>query len=121
MKRLIAMLLICVSILVLFPQGAVASGEVEEDTSTPTANEESLAIKAKSAILMDAKTGKILYEQNAKLALPPASVTKIMTLLLAMESIESGKIQETDMVTISEYAASMGGSQVFLEIGRAHV
>ena len=74
-------------------------------------------LPCKSAILMDASTGEVLYEQNADEALPPASVTKVMTLLLVMEAIEAGRIQLTDMVRVSENAASMGGSQVFLEEG----
>ncbi len=78
-------------------------------------------LNCKSAILMEASTGKILYEQNADERLPPASVTKIMTLLLVMEAIDAGIIKYTDMVTISANAASMGGSQVFLEEGESMV
>ncbi len=74
-------------------------------------------LPCRSAILMDAATGEVLYEQNADEALPPASVTKVMTLLLVMEAIEEGRIQLTDMVRVSANAASMGGSQVFLEEG----
>ena len=69
------------------------------------------------AILMDAKTGTVFYEKNADQALPPASVTKIMTLLLVMEAVDSGKIKLTDMVSTSAHAASMGGSQVYLKEG----
>lgn len=72
-------------------------------------------IDGRSAILMEASTGKILAEQNADEALPPASVTKVMTLLLIYDSVASGKINWNDSVTISEHAASMGGSQIFLE------
>ena len=71
----------------------------------------------KSAILMEAETGTVLYEYNADTALPPASVTKIMTLLLVMEEIEKGNIKYADMVTTSAYAASMGGSQIYLKEG----
>lgn len=71
----------------------------------------------KSAILMEANTGTILYEYNADEMLPPASVTKIMTLLLIMEEIEKGNLKYTDMVTTSAYAASMGGSQIYLKEG----
>ena len=71
----------------------------------------------KSAILMEAETGTILYEYNADTALPPASVTKIMTLLLVMEEIEKGNLKYTDMVTASAYASSMGGSQIYLKEG----
>ncbi len=77
--------------------------------------EDELNINAKSSILMEASTGKVLYESNADEALPPASVTKIMTLLLIYDNVASGKIKWTDTVTVSEYAASMGGSQIFLE------
>ena len=64
---------------------------------------------------MEASTGNILYQQNANTSLPPASVTKIMTLLLVMEHIDSGNLKLTDTLQASEYAASMGGSQVFIE------
>lgn len=75
------------------------------------------AVDAKSAVLMEANTGKILYASNVDEPLPPASVTKIMTLLLTMEAIDSGKISWDDSVQVSENAASMGGSQVFLKPG----
>ena len=74
-------------------------------------------ITAKSGILMEQSTGEVLYEQNPDERLQIASVTKTMTMLLIMEALESGKINLSDMVTTSEYAASMGGSQVFLEAG----
>ena len=77
----------------------------------------SLALECTSAVLMEAQTGQILYASNEDQALPPASVTKIMTLLLVMEAIEDGKINYTDMVSASEHACSMGGSQIFLEVG----
>ena len=72
---------------------------------------------ARAYILIEASTGTVLLEENADEALPPASVTKIMTLLLVMEAIADGKLGWDDMVQTSEYAASMGGSQVFLEPG----
>ena len=72
---------------------------------------------ARSLILIEANTGTVLFERDADLALPPASVTKIMTMLLVMEAIDSGVIKYDDMVTVSETAASMGGSQVYLEPG----
>lgn len=78
-----------------------------------------LDIKAKSAILMEVNTGKILYEQNADEKLPPASITKIMSLLLVMEAIQGGKLSVEDVVTASEHACSMGGSQIWLEPGEA--
>lgn len=80
-------------------------------------SEPDLAPEAVSAILLDAGTGKILFEKNSHQALPPASITKVMTMLLVMEAIDHGKISWSDPVTISDYAASMGGSQIFLEQG----
>ena len=76
-----------------------------------------LEVDAKSALLMDVATGTILYEQNSHEALAPASVTKVMTMLLIMEAIDSGKIGWSDAVTVSEAAAAKGGSQVFLKVG----
>lgn len=80
---------------------------------------DSLNLNCKSAILIEANTGAVLYEQNPDVALPPASVTKVMTLLLVMEAIEEGKIKLDDVVSTSERAASMGGSQIFLEVGES--
>ena len=74
-------------------------------------------VAAKSAILMDAATGTILYEQNSHEKLAPASVTKVMTMLLIMEAIDSGRIGWDDTVTASEAAAEKGGSQVYLKVG----
>ena len=76
-----------------------------------------LQVAGKSAVLMDVATGKVLHEQNAHEPLPPASVTKIMTMLLIMEAVDSGKIAMTDMVTASETAAAKGGSQIYLKAG----
>lgn len=80
-------------------------------------SQEELAPGARSAILLDADTGTIIYEKNSHDKLPPASITKIMTMLLTMEAIDEGQLQWTDKVRTSEYAASMGGSQIFLEPG----
>lgn len=77
----------------------------------------SLNLRCKSAILMEASTGTVLYTQNEDERLPPASVTKIMTLLLVMEAIDSGKISLADKVSASANAASMGGSQIYLKEG----
>lgn len=76
-----------------------------------------LSVSSKSAILMDVGSGQILYEKNAHDKLPPASVTKVMTMLLICEALDAGKITLDDNVQISENAASMGGSQIFLEPG----
>lgn len=72
---------------------------------------------ALSCILMDAKTGAVLYEHNADAALPPASVTKVMTMLLIFEAIDAGLLNITDTIRVSETAAEMGGSQIFLAAG----
>lgn len=74
-------------------------------------------VSAPSAILMESSTGQIIYEKDADTQRPPASVTKVMTLLLIFDALEDGRIKLEDEVTTSEYAASMGGSQVFLEPG----
>ena len=76
-----------------------------------------LGLNAKSAILMEESTGNILYESNPDERLPIASVTKVMTMLLIMEAVDSGKISLDDMVTVSENAMSYGGSTMFLETG----
>lgn len=83
----------------------------------PAARAEGVEVAAPSAILMDAATGTVLFEKNAHEKLAPASVTKVMTLLLVMEALESGRISWDDMVTASETAAGKGGSQVYLEVG----
>ena len=90
------------------------------NTTTTSKNEKAkpnlpIEIKAKSAILMDVTTGKVLLEYNADEKLFPASVTKIMTMLLTMEAIQSGKISLTDIVVCSENASKKGGSQIWLE------
>lgn len=79
--------------------------------------EGALSLPCESAILMEATTGTVLYTQNADRAMPPASVTKVMTLLLLMEAVAAGQITLNDTVTVSANAASMGGSQVFLKEG----
>ena len=76
-----------------------------------------LDIPAKSALLMDVETGTVIYESNSHEPLAPASVTKVMTMLLIMEAIDSGKIAWDDMVTASEAAAAKGGSQIYLKVG----
>ena len=105
MKR-ICLVLLCIGL--FLHQGMVV--KAEEDL-TPT---------AKSAILIDYATGEVLYEKNADERLAPASMTKIGSMLLIMEAIDSGKLSLNDEVTISEEAASMGGSQIFLEAGEVY-
>ena len=106
MKR---MLLICL-LLTLFLPHAAASALALPDSAV-------LSISAPSALLMEKETGQVLYEKNADERRPPASVTKVMTLLLLIEDLESGKLKSEDIVTASERAASFGGSCVYLEPG----
>ena len=82
-----------------------------------TAAAEEMKLPAKGAVLMDAATGTVLYEQNAHEKLHPASVTKVMTMLLVMEALDQGKITLTDTVTASQTAAAKGGSQIYLKVG----
>ena len=88
-------------------------------SQVPVFGEESheLNIDSKSCVLMESSTGMVLYENNQNEKLSPASITKIMTLILIFDAIHSGKIKLTDVATTSAYAKSMGGSQVFLEEG----
>ncbi|MFC4557444.1 D-alanyl-D-alanine carboxypeptidase family protein [Virgibacillus kekensis] len=110
MKKIVLMTSIILSILLAATSSVL--GEEKKSDSEPN-----LAEDAKSAILMERDTGKILFNKNADEKLPPASMTKIMTLLLIMEALEEGKIKKNETITVSERAASMGGSQIFLEAG----
>ena len=94
-----------------------AENKVNNEAEYTIETNKDLEISAKSAILIDGKTGEILYEKNSEEALPPASVTKVMTLLLVCEALYNGSFTLEDEVTVSDYAASMGGSQVFLREG----
>ena len=116
MKRIIAVIL-CV-LLCSQTCYAMSMDEVvfmDEETAVDTGSE--VELSAETAILMEAETGTVLFEQDADKELPPASVTKVMTLLLIFDALKEGKISLDEEVTTSEYAASMGGSQVFLETG----
>lgn len=102
----------------------VAAGEdlsdiaVPIDTSvTDAAIGSKLEIAAKSVVLLEAFTGQVLYEDNSSEKLPPASITKVMSLLLVMEAIDRGDMSLEDVITASEHACSMGGSQIWLEPG----
>lgn len=121
MKKFIAIFL---SIVTLFTVKASARVFCEEEVDmTPLvavpiiADAEELDIKAKSAILIDADSGKILYEKNADYKMPPASITKIMSLILVMETIEKGNLTYDTVLTCSDTAAKLGGSQIWLESG----
>lgn len=107
MKRI---LLIVISYMILLSQFSLKTANAEE-------RQVELADNAKSAILMEQDTGTILYEKHIHEPLPPASMTKVMTMLLIMEALESGKITLDEKVRASEHAASMGGTQIFLEEG----
>lgn len=123
MKKLISIILVIVLMAMPVSAATVSMEYAADDLEIPleanvqanAAVGERLDINAKSAILMDYGTGKILYEANADEKLAPASITKIMSLVLVMEALESGKIKLTDKITASEHAASMGGSQIWLE------
>ena len=106
-KRAVACILFCVS---LAPLTAYANEKQAIEEIIPT-----MSVNAKAALLMEPVTGRILLEQNAHEKLEPASVTKVMTILLIFEALDQGKIGWDDIVTCSEHAASMGGSQVYLE------
>ena len=84
---------------------------------TAYAAEGAVTVSAPSVVLLEASTGKVIYEKDADRVCSPASITKIMTLLLIFEALEKGQIKLTDEVITSEHAQSMGGSQVFLETG----
>lgn len=117
MRAILILLVIC---FILVPIGASAQEALQADEQSTLRNTDGFArfeddVACKSAILMEAQTGTVLYEKNADEGLPPASVTKIMTLLLVMEAIEEGKIKWDDMVTASAHACSMGGSQIYLK------
>lgn len=115
-KAFLSLLIVCVLTLhAALPVTAEPVTSDESGTDTDTAS--GLNPSAKSALLMEAKTGTVIYEKNADERLRPASVTKIMTLLLIFEGLEKKQYTLDDIVTVSEHAASMGGSQVFLEAG----
>ena len=103
MKRVIAMVTVMIALAVV-PFSVSAAG---------------LQVAGKSSVLMDVETGTVLQEHNAHEPLAPASVTKIMTMLLIMEAVDSGKITMTDTVTASETAAAKGGSQIYLKVGES--
>ncbi len=104
-KAFVSIFLLC---LMLFPKSLYCIAE--EDTSKPQ-------LLSEAFVLMEASTGTVIYEKNMNKVLPPASITKIMTLILIYEALDEGVITKETIVTASDYAASMGGSQVYLEAG----
>ena len=109
MKKIISIIICCILIsasLITLYHMPVSAQEKTTDT---------MQLSSPYAVLMEATSGTVIYQKDATKRVPPASITKIMTLLIIFDAIESGKITLNDTVTVSEYAAGMGGSQVFLE------
>lgn len=129
-KRKIVFLLVASLVIAMVPYAVsaeddaltevISSAEEVVETVLPTSitgGAIGMTVDAKSAILIDAASGTVLFEQNSHDRLPPASVTKVMTMLLIMEAIDRGQMTLEDEITISEKAASMGGSQMYMEPG----
>lgn len=128
-KRIVSiMLCLCLFMGILYQQGILYGEVCAARAETARKDENAIAqtltdadavleVVAPSAILMEASTGQVIYEKSADVELSPASITKIMTLVLIFDAIESGKISLSDEVTVSAHAQSMGGSQVFLAEG----
>lgn len=124
MKKILAVflafLLISQSIPLTAESAYILQEEMDDQATKENAGQnttEGVEISAPSGVLMEASTGQVLYEKDANTKMPPASVTKVMTMLLIFDALEEGKIKLEDKVTVSDYAAGMGGSQVFLEPG----
>lgn len=119
MKKTIALFL-CLLISAGAPLSAYAASPwntAEENAVTAAAASSGLELTCKSAILIEPETGTVIYEHEPDIRLPEASITKVMTMLLVFEALDSGRITMEDIVTCSDYAASMGGSQIWLEPG----
>lgn len=124
MKKILCLILVVTLFCSINVSARVASecdvSDVDVPLSTETVNTavgQKLDIKAKSAVLLEPNTGKILYEMNGDEKLPPASITKVMSLLLVMEALDRGDFDLETVVSASEHACSMGGSQIWLEPG----
>ena len=125
LKNLISLVTVCALLIANISVIGAAETELrrtaandETTAQNPLAvNQPDLGINAESVILMEADTGMILYENNADEPFAPASVTKVMSMLLIMEAVADGRVAVGDMIATSEYAASMGGSQIYLEPG----
>lgn len=116
MKRRVkvgAVLLCATMLLFALPLGAMGA----QEEALPAAALVNTEIPCRSAILIEPESGKILFEKEPDMLMPPASITKVMTMLLVMEAIDSGKISLDDMVTCSPHASSMGGTQIWFEPG----
>ena len=112
-KATFVSVLLAAVLLFLLPTGISAENNAGRSAADSTA----LYGEAKSVILIEAATGRVLYEHEADVRLPPASVTKVMTLLLIAEEIDRGTMKLTDTVQVSDNASHMGGSQVYLKAG----
>ena len=112
-KRILSGILALGILCSVFGMPVLADGVEEDVVAAQSVGD----IPAKSYVLMEASSGKVLMEQNADEQMPPASITKIMVMLLLMERLEQGTIHMEDMVTTSEHANSMGGTQIWLEVG----
>ena len=121
MKKIITMLLLSSFCMILLPKAIISAKikmtkpEINDVIPVTAMVEGQMELDSPSVVLMEGSTGTILFENNKDEKLKPASVTKIMTLFLIFEAIDSGQIGLMDDVTVSEHAASMGGSQVYLE------
>ena len=122
MKKIYSILILCSLILSLLAPITMPAGirntspDVEDEVIPVTASTDAqLELMSPSVVLMEGSTGTIIYEKNKDEKLRPASITKVMTLLLIFEALDAGQIHLMDEVTVSEHAASMGGSQVYLE------
>lgn len=115
MKRSLAFIMCSIFAVQMILFQPVYAQEIDQSTTNEEAD--GPVISAPSALLMEMSTGQVIYEKDANVKRAPASVTKVMTLLLIFDALDAGKIKLEDEVTVSEFAASMGGSQVFLEPG----
>lgn len=121
MKKITALLVLSILLMLLIPNAMISAQirmtkpELDEVIPVTAMVDTRMELASPSAVLMEGSTGTVLFEKNKDEKLKPASITKIMTLLLIFEAIDSGQIKLTDDVSVSEHAASMGGSQVFLE------
>ncbi len=118
MKKLTAVFLcLIITYLASAPVFAVSPWNLPEEYTPAAVQPAELELTCKSAILIEPETGRVIYEKSPDERLPEASITKVMTMLLVFEALDSGRISMDDTVTCSDYAASMGGSQIWLEPG----